>query len=214
MKANEKSVTLTREDVIQATDGGLEVFRHFLGPQWKPRKNFQNPFRGQQETPSFNVYPIEGTNEWAYKDFATGDQGSCLDLVMQLYGMPFTEALAYVCQELNLQTHSPVTPVITPTRRVLAPTVAPAVSVDEPSSISYRDGFLDDELAFWEQYGISLEVLETYGVRAVQEYSSKATTGEAYSVKSHPHQRIFAYVTDQASVKLYKPEAPKGRKFQ
>jgi hypothetical protein len=47
----------------------------------------------QQETPSFNAFQNTVTGEWRFKDFATGDEGSCFDLVMKLFNLSFPEAL-------------------------------------------------------------------------------------------------------------------------
>lgn len=46
-----------------------------------------------ERTPSMFVYFNVSTNDYRYKDFSTGKQGSGISMVMELFNLPFSEAL-------------------------------------------------------------------------------------------------------------------------
>jgi hypothetical protein len=87
-----------------------EILTHYLKPfhshilKLKQGQNISNPFLlpQKQKTPSFNIYKSQTTNEWRYKDFATGDEGSCFDLVMKLFDLNLTAALQRINDDFNL----------------------------------------------------------------------------------------------------------------
>ncbi|MBK8352435.1 MAG: hypothetical protein IPL21_12340 [Saprospirales bacterium] len=85
-----------------------DILNHYLSPYHNSGslvqgKNISNPFLpNKQKTPSFNIYTSNQNKEWRYKDFATGDDGSCFDLVMKLHKISFTDALEIINRDLCL----------------------------------------------------------------------------------------------------------------
>lgn len=98
---------LTKENILHRV-GTYDILNHYLLPYHNKaclRKGelISNPFifPDKQQTPSFNIYPASN-GHWYYKDFATEDQGSAFDLVMELRMCRFHEALEVINQDFQL----------------------------------------------------------------------------------------------------------------
>jgi hypothetical protein len=190
---------LSRAGILAATDNGRDVFRHFLGAEPKAGRNIQNPFADKQQTPSFNLYQGEA-GEWRYNDFATGDQGSWLDFVMELHCFTVPEALACIEQELGLTEGAGGHP--QPQFNRSAPVSGRQI---RPFCATYRDALTSEELAFWAKYGVGPGILEKYGVRAIQCYTATRNEGGNYRVTAQAGNPIFAYDAGEGFVKTYAP---------
>ena len=213
---------LSRTDLLHQTEQGRTVFAHYLGRAPKPGRNFQNPLPGvsKQATPSFNVYPHPETGEWFFKDFATDDGGSCFDLVMRLYGLDFVEVLPRIATDLSLvgsvPDQQPGRPAAARRPTQKPPVVLAATATPRPFQPSYRESFTIEELAFWQQSGITPEKLHKYGVRALKSYAATDARGKSYTVYAAPNCPLFAYEvpTHPGFVKVYAPLSDKKSKFR
>lgn len=157
-------------------------------------KNISNPFLSErQKTPSFNIFP-DNQNEWRYKDFATGDEGSCFDLVMKLFNLTFSEALQRINTDLCLIPEKSITN-------------GSKYKHAESPSMQYtliKRPFSFAELKYWEKFGITEEILLKYKLSSILEYTAVSIDGKTYTVKSSSVQYIFAYDNDSWA-KIYKP---------
>ena len=102
---------ITKERILQKSSSWA-ILNHYLrheNPHGFPYsadlqkgKLVPNPFLPQkQTTPSFNIHPAK-SGEWQYHDFATGEHGSCFDLVMRLFRIDFNAALDRINTDLHL----------------------------------------------------------------------------------------------------------------
>ncbi|WP_432672130.1 hypothetical protein [Flavobacterium sp. SM2513] len=100
---------LNKETILSKVDS-YQILNFYLLPYHNENnllaaKNISNPLLPEkQETPSFNIFPTMSTGEWRYKDFATGDEGSCFDLVMNLFNLSFIESLEKIHSDLLFDT--------------------------------------------------------------------------------------------------------------
>ena len=84
---------LNKDQILQATDGGLDVFKHFLRSNWPGlKKSFLNPFY-QDTKPSCNIY-----HEYSCDCF--GFVGRIFNL--QTQGDEFIQIMEIIDRELNL----------------------------------------------------------------------------------------------------------------
>jgi len=169
-------------------------------------KNICNPFLAEkQKTPSFNIYCSMNNHEWRYKDFATGDEGDCIDLVMKLNDLTFVDALEKIRNDFSLDFDN---------ESYLRDRIIHSILEQPKCTFSVkRRSFTNDELAFWQKYRISLETLQRFNVSALEEFSNISKDGKPYTVRSSTEKFIFAY--DNGSwLKLYKPLDEKQYKFQ
>lgn len=196
---------ITKDSILSATSS-FEILNHYLsrfnqsGNRMIPGKHISNPFLSdQQKTPSFNIYYSHNSREWRFKDFATGDDGSCFDLVMRLTNLNFSDALQRINSDmcLNIAVHNE--------NNTFTPALHPANKTIEygPASLVIRS-FFSAELDWWKQYGISTAVLQQFKVSAVSSYSAINKTGKPYKIDSNADNFIFAYI-HTVWAKLYKP---------
>ena len=203
-------MAITKEAVL-AKISSYDILNHYLQPYHNTGrlitgKNISNPFLAEkQKTPSFNIFCALPQHEWRYKDFATGDEGSCFDLVMKLFNVSFSEALEIISRDhcLNLETSN----------KTIPPPKQTAPEQSKPNFSIKKRQFNEAEIAFWNKYNISSETLQRYNVAALEEFSNVSKEGKPYTVRSSPDKFIFAY--DNATwLKLYKPLDEKQYKFQ
>ena len=76
---------MTKHDILQRTNGGLNIYRHILGEIPERGKCMRNPFRDDRK-PSFNVY--QGDTCWRHHDFADPTYcGDAFDMAALHYGL-------------------------------------------------------------------------------------------------------------------------------
>lgn len=201
-------MSFSKEDLL-AKVTSYDILNHYLQPYHSSgrllaAKNISNPFQAEmQKTPSFNIFPTMGTGEWRYKDFATGDDGSCFDLVMKLFNLSFPEALQKINADLTLLLEASPEPI--KSNRQLAQAT--------PKFEIKRKDFNDAENEFWLKFGIDEQTLKRFNVSSLDEFSTTSKIGNPYTTKSSFDKFIFAYENDNW-VKLYKPLDEKKYKFQ
>lgn len=201
-------MSFSKEDLL-AKVTSYDILNHYLQPYHNSSrllaaKNISNPFQAEkQETPSFNIFPTMGTGEWRYKDFATGDDGSCFDLVMKLFNISFPEALQKINSDFTLLLDTTQEPI--KSNRQLAQEV--------PKFEIKRKQFNEAEKGFWLKFGINEQTLKRFNVSSLEEFSTTSKIGNPYTTKSSFDKFIFAYESDNW-VKLYKPLDEKKYKFQ
>lgn len=205
---NNKFMDITKENIL-AKITTYDILNFYLSPFHQSErliagKNISNPFLGKkQDTPSFNIHCSLPSHEWRYKDFATGDEGSCFDLVMKLHNLTFSEALERIDSDLNLMLKNTIdrnNPLVFPINIKTDFTI-------KPHEIN------DSEINYWYQYGITISVLNKFKVIALEEFSSITKEGKPYTVRSTLDNPIFAY-NNNNWVKIYKPLGQRKYRFQ
>lgn len=204
-----------KEEILQATQGGLDVFRHFLpGIEIPSSSNFRSPFYEDGKA-SCNVF--QGRDGlWRYHDFGEGGfyQGDCFWLVGMLYGLDnrqqFPDILHLIISEMRLPIQSPKNSLESApkrVKRVLKDDDRPRSVVETASKeYSYKTKtYSDTELAYWQQYGIGKEELTKYMVYSLESFSSVSRAGKPYTLHSRPNDPMFMYFLDDKSVKVYRP---------
>jgi archaellum biogenesis ATPase FlaH len=213
-------MNITKESIL-AKVNSYDILNHYLLPYHKENKllaakNISNPFLAEkQETPSFNIFPTMGSGEWRYKDFATGDDGSCFDLVMKLKNISFVEALNIINSDMNLclDNNSNNNQIVTVTPTVKQETddfkkIKPA----KRFTITKR-AFTPTDYDFWNKFKIDIQTLERFNVVPLSSYSAFKADGKPYEIKDFGKKLIYAYDNGDWT-KIYKPLDDKKFKFQ
>jgi hypothetical protein len=180
------------------------ILAHYLNnKELMQGQNISNPFLPQkQNTPSFNIYCDLKSHEWRYKDFATDDKGDCIDLVMKLFNIPFQKALVKIKSDLGFKFNGQQEKL----------DFANSAKPNDNYTVKRRE-FNQEELDYWNQYGITVDTLNKYNVTALEEYTSTSKDGNPYTFKSGSSKFVFAYECD-SGMKLYKPHDSKQYRFQ
>lgn len=214
-------MSITKENIL-AKVNSYEILNHYLFPYHKENKliggkNINNPFLpAKQDTPSFNIFPAMGTSEWRYNDFATGDSGSCFDLVMKLNNLSFTEALAAINADMNLFLDSNTsTTVSIQTKQIEQAKVISELDKMKPAkrfTITKRE-YNTHDWEFWEKFKINKQTLDKFNVVALGSYSAFNKEGKPYEIKAFGGRLMYAYDNGDWT-KIYKPFDEKKYKFQ
>lgn len=203
---------ITKEAIL-AKVTPKEILDFYLRPyhndsELREGKNISNPFQAQkQQTPSFNIYRTRQDAEWRFKDFATGEDGSCFDLVMKLKNLSFSETLRTINQDMGLFLDNQ------PIHSLGSPQNYTGQDLGVIGYSIIRRPFTTAELNYWNKYGISSEILSKYNVSALAEFSAMSRSGKPYTIRSHENSFLFAY-ENKDWLKVYKPLDQKQYRFQ
>lgn len=200
---------LSKETVLENSAQGFAVFQFYLQPYYptgiKEGLNIPNPFLSKtQATGSFNVFRSKN-EQWFFKDFAHPEcKGDCFELVRlarpELKNAPFVQVLRTINQDLQLG--------------LIEQNNAYSQHEASTTPLDFKERtFSSAELSYWESYGITLDVLKKYGVKALESFTTlSAKNGKEYTVRSTPDNPIFAFKYSNA-LKVYRPLS-KNKRFK
>ena len=200
--------------ILHATDGGLQVFRHYIPFAITPGKKFRNPLYDDRRASCF-IYKVPRTGIYRMNDF--GDHtcsGDCFWFVAALHGMDlqkdFPRILEKIIRDLSLSISLPESASGSIRSQVESvSTPRPTPTPTEPAGRSYsieEKAFDESECAYWRQYSITPNVLQRYGVRSLRSFRSETAEGKRYGFMSSTHEPLFGYVRKDY-VKIYRPSS-------
>lgn len=211
-----------KEEILQQTNRGLEVFYFYMPIDFVPKRNFRNPLYDDRRA-SCNIYFDPKSETYRMKDFGNeAYSGDCFWFVATILGLDvrtdFKKVLATIVHDLDLKISLEYgrgsdwksKPLCHRSKR---PIEYPPTSAGCPKSFSSEEkkeyliherSFTAKELAFWERYGISAEVLEQYHVKSLSRYESVSREGKPFTLSSSPDEPIFCYHLGEF-VKIYRP---------
>ena len=211
---------IEKEQILLLTQGGLNVFSHFLGFEVNLHRNFRSPFYDDKRA-SCHIYYDRKTSSYKFYDHGdTTYSGDCFWFVATLRSLnlktSFPEVLETIVQELGLyslcdaEKHNKH---ITPSYKnpiASSPTVEKTKRTEErPYSFEIQP-FDDGLLNYWAHYGIHEDTLRLFRVRSLKRYESVSAEGKKFELHSSPTEPIFAYIGN-GYVKIYRPHSPKIR---
>ncbi len=200
-----------REHILSMTDGGLDVFTHFLGDVCLKRI-FRNPFR-EDSRPSCHLYANKnsyGQVEYYLQDF--GDSsfcGNCFAIVGRLCNMnvrtAFRDILKVIDKELCLGLFDSSASKTEICYKKTAKRQKPEIS----STLYFQcteKAFTEDELLYWLHYGIDQKTLERYHVVSLSACRLTRENGKEFTVYGTEQYPTFGYLfNDKSGVKIYRP---------
>ena len=177
-----------------------DIMRHYLGFDFQVGKPYSSPFR-EDKNPSFALYYTKDGG-LRFKDF-NGEQGTCFDLVMSLFGATFLEALNIINTDLDLG---------------IGKVVATHAKALQRSLVSYKPKIVERkrviqikpqrwtkvDAKYWTQFGISSQTLNRFDV-----YSAKFVFLDKQLILQYiDNNPIYAYKFN-GRTKIYRPFADK-----
>lgn len=180
---------LTIQNILKLTTEA-EIFRHFLGYDYKLKKFYKSPLRTADKRPSFNVYCVSGSLR--YKDFGHSE-GSCFDFVKHLRNTDFSGALSTISQEMNLNLREK------------------KVTYKDYSDLHLQDlkrftrgrarEWQEYDKNYWQQYHISSETLAFFDIYPGQEVWTRRE-GEAWKRiwVNQPDNPIYLYKIEEYEI--------------
>jgi|TARA_Y100000310_G_C20635514_1_gene790950 5S rRNA maturation endonuclease (ribonuclease M5) len=193
--------SLTKKDILDIISEE-EIFRHYLGFDFKLGRMYHSPFR-KDKNPSFNIY-YTPTGEIRFKDF-NGRQGSCFDLVMLITGSTFITAINIINSNMNLGLNGPKNIAV---KKIEYKCFKNEIVKDKKNTlIQFKpQHFTKEDLEYWAQFNIDEKILKQYNVFSGKYVFVNKKLIFRYSI-SNP---IYCYKLPNNKVKIYRPKANKG----
>ena len=202
---------LRKEEILERTNNGLSVFKHYIPGNWRIGRNFLNPLYEDNKA-SCNIYFDRRNGSYKMKDFGNDSySGDCFFFVGQLKGLDcnnpvdFVEILEIIDRDLGLglAAGSPIPVTRTPYR--MATPIPEETPEKESKLYQFREQkFPLAELMYWQQYGITPEILELYKVCSLRDFQSETADGTPFTHTSSVAEPMYGYKSKRY-IKLYRP---------
>jgi hypothetical protein len=179
------------------------IFEHYLNlkePLIGQDVKLLSVFNSKDKVPSMFVYYDLASNKYKFKDFSSGKLGSAIDLVKELYGLSYAEAIFKIQNDYN---ENPVCK-----ERVL-------IKHDKFKVTDYeiRHWNIQDK-KYWTKFKLNSKILEKYDVAPLSFYTmSKTDLDGSVQTITKSYQNIYGYFNKEGElIKIYQPTI-KEQKF-
>lgn len=211
---------IDKEQILSLTQGGLNVYNHYLGFEVNTHKNFRSPFYDDKK-PSCHIYYDSKSTSYKFHDHGEPSySGDCFWFVGELYGLDtrrdFLDILKLIVQDLMLPIRvADDYPLRFGKRHIQRKRVRPKAIQEEEriddkpykiQTMSYSQPFL----TFWGRFGVDENTLKRYNVINISQFESINSQGEAYTIKATGTEPIYGY-KGYDYVKIYRPNSTKLR---
>ena len=203
MILNFKEESISSNEILSRASP-LMIYEHFLGESITRGTRYNSPFR-EDKNPSLTFTVMEnGAVLWRdWGDFSQEKPQDVFAFVMKLFNCSFYDSLKIINQELGLGLDGEPISINTSKTDFKARTETLRRKRYVPISV-HRSFFKSHEIAFWEQFGISIKTLADYDVFPV-DYSS--VNGFFYK-RSSVGNPVFAFKFSSYKNDCYKIYAP------
>ena len=204
---------MNKEDILQATDRGLSVFRHYLPVPFRIGKKFLNPLYKDTKA-SCNVYYDRRHSVYKMKDFGNEEySGDCFELVGAMTGLScrnakdFVEIMRIIDHDLHLGLADGYENCVdtSSVQVVCPPTPEQVIKKIRPYNIVPR-AFNETDRIFWSKSRITEHTLNKYNVRPLHSFSSVNQEGKSYTLTETAQEPMYGYVGDKY-IKIYRPRS-------
>ena len=208
-----------KEEILQKTNRGLEVFYFYMPIEFVPKRNFRNPLYDDKRA-SCNIYFDTQSQCYRMKDFGNeAYSGDCFWFTAAILGFDvrteFIKVLTSIIHDLGLNIPIKERKTSEQRRCFTRTSTASLVkhkSADSKSSESRRwfhiheQPFSAEEKDFWLRYGITDRILMRYHVKSLFRYEAVSSQGKPYTLTSTKEEPMFCYVMGDF-VKIYRPNS-------
>lgn len=176
-----------------------QIFEHYLGEI--PRSIICSPLR-DDSIPSFGMFHSTKYDQLFFKDFATGESGSCFVFVKLLFGYSeWKDVLNRVCDDFNLTQFEINREFTNPTGSIVKKKKPKHLFSRIQIQVKTR-GWEKRDKEYWkDKYGISRKTLESCKVYPISHYFLND-----YCVKAKGLAYVFVENKDnKVTIKVYQP---------
>lgn len=206
-----------KEEILQKTNHGLEVFCFYMPIDFVPKRNFRNPLYDDKRA-SCNIYFDAKSQCYRMKDFGNeAYSGDCFWFAATILGLDvrteFRKVLAAIIHDLGLNIPIEEREVSEKKRiypRISSPAIRRNTVSETPENKRwfkiYEQPFSAEEKKFWLRYGITDKTLTQYRVKSLFRYEAISGQGKAFTLTSTKEEPIFCYTMGDF-VKIYRPKS-------
>ncbi len=209
---------LNKESILERTSGGLSVFKHYISFSFRVGRNFHNPLYEDRKA-SCNIYFDRNGNCYRMKDFGNEEySGDCFFLVGKIKGLDctrsddFVEILKAINQDLCLGIDEKIGQKANQSKSQLLatapqmPNIVPTNELEAKSFQIIEQPFSKSEMNFWQQYGITRDILKKYNVMSLRFFKRESNEGKIFQLESTLNEPIFGYL-GKKFIKIYRPNS-------
>lgn len=189
------------EDIYAATNGGLDVLRHFyneIDPA-NPKKPLK--LRPDDKRPSAGLFNKKGV--WFIKDHGGTDQKAytAVELVREKLNLSFAEAIKWIASNFAPQL---LASAATGNTIAFKPTMKKEAPSSEMRLIKRKSGLLTDSELKVLGYEITQNICDEFGLVPLDGYITKAKGGNSWRIESNEQYPILFYDYGKWG-KIYQP---------
>ena len=206
-----------KDEILDCTNRGLEVFCFYMPIDFVLKRNFRNPLYDDHKA-SCNIYFDVKLQCYRMKDFGNDFySGDCFWFAAMMLGLDvrteFPKVLASIIRDLqlNLSIDDKQTPAPHPMRKYknLHNEKKENKGMKETENDKkwykcYEQVFQTSELSYWQKYGITTKTLQRYNVKSLVRYEALSNQGKTYTLLSSQDEPMFCYMMGDF-VKVYRP---------
>ena len=206
-----------KDEILDCTNRGLEVFCFYMPIDFVLKRNFRNPLYDDHKA-SCNIYFDVKLQCYRMKDFGNDFySGDCFWFAAMMLGLDvrseFPKVLASIIRDLqlNLRIDDKQTPAPHPMRKYknLHNEKKENKGMTETDNDKkwykcYEQVFQTSELSYWQKYGITTKTLQRYNVKSLVRYEALSNQGKTYTLLSSQDEPMFCYMMGDF-VKVYRP---------
>jgi 5S rRNA maturation endonuclease (ribonuclease M5) len=178
------------------------VFQYYLDlPERLTGQNVRihSIFNPGERTPSMWVFVDNGTREYKYKDFSTGNYGNKIDLVKELYNLDFSKAIFKIINDYNKFTLE-----------------EGKYSIEVKNHAKYKVDYCHPrewnrlDQVFWLKFNIGRKMLTKYNVKPLEYYKMSKEDDEGLKSIRIEQPKLYGYFDKDDNVyKIYQPSQKK-----
>ena len=206
-----------KDEILDCTNRGLEVFCFYMPIDFVLKRNFRNPLYDDHKA-SCNIYFDVKQQCYRMKDFGNDFySGDCFWFAAMMLGLDvrteFPKVLASIIRDLqlNLRIDDKQTPAPHPIRKYknLHNEKKENKGMTETDNDKkwykcYEQVFQTSELSYWLKYGITTKTLQRYNIKSLVRYEALSNQGKTYTLLSSQDEPMFCYMMGDF-VKVYRP---------
>jgi hypothetical protein len=176
------------------------VFNYYLDlPEKLSGQDLQitSVFNPLEKTPSMYIYLDANSNEYKFKDFSTGKQGSKIDIVQALFNLTYSKTLFKITEDYNdwimqggkFDDDESFTP-------------AARYQVD----YIHKREWNTEDAAYWLKFNIGTTALRKYNVQPIEYYNMVKASADGIKKITINQSMIYGYYNNQGECyKIYQP---------
>ena len=154
---------ITKEYLFSKGVNQESIMQYYTGIDVNSKKLHLSPFRSDNHI-TCGIYKSKKSGILYLHDFATNEHINCFEVVMRLYDCNYYEALDIIAQDFNLVEYNNCSVKVT-----TKPKIVPEIVETESCRIQIQiKDFTEEELKWWESFGITKKLLKKYHVFSTQ----------------------------------------------
>lgn len=205
-----------KDEILNHTNRGLEVFCFYMPIDFVPKRNFRNPLYEDHKA-SCNIYFDAKQQCYRMKDFGNDMySGDCFWFAAMILGLDartdFPKVLASIVRDLHLNLRIDDVPSSASSSAKLQVRLGSKLErkCEETAPTPkkwyklYEQIYPSHEIAYWMKYGITDKTLKRFGVKSLLRYEALSNQGKQYRLLSTKEEPMFCYLMGDF-VKVYRP---------